>query len=64
MPVFNDLKDKKIDMLVYLTDLYIDFPDKPPKYKVLWGIMDNPEGKPPFGQAFHIRGEKHGRNRY
>ncbi len=42
-------------MLVYLTDLFIDFPETPPKYKVLWGVINNPGAQPaPFGETHHL----------
>lgn len=55
LPVFEYLEGKKPDMLVYLTDLYIDFPDNPPKYRVIWGVInrdDEPEA--PFGETHQL----------
>jgi predicted metal-dependent peptidase len=57
-PVFEYLEKHKVDMLVYLTDLYIDFPEEPPRYKVLWGVINR--GKEtdfqpaPFGETYHL----------
>ena len=58
LPVFSYLKDKHVDMLVYLTDLYIDFPQEPPNYKVIWGVV-NRGGETnfepaPFGETYHL----------
>jgi predicted metal-dependent peptidase len=55
LPVFNHLEKKYVDMLVYLTDLEIDFPEHPPRYKVLWGVINNPKiGPAPFGETHHL----------
>ncbi len=55
LPVFEYLEDKRPDMLVYLTDLYIDFPEDEPKYRVIWGVInrdDEPEA--PFGETHQL----------
>jgi hypothetical protein len=57
-PVFEYLEKHKVDMLVYLTDLFIDFPEEPPRYKVIWGVInrgkeDNFEPAP-FGETYHL----------
>lgn len=55
LPVFKYLEDKRPDMLVYLTDLYIDFPEKAPPYRVIWGVInreDEPEA--PFGETHQL----------
>jgi len=65
--VFEEIAKRKrpLDLLIYLTDLYIDFPDQAPKgYQVIWGIINNPEGEPPFGKAFHIKTEEEKRGRH
>lgn len=64
--VFDEIAKRKrpLDLLIYLTDLYIDFPDKAPKgYEVIWGIINNPDGHPPFGKEFHIKTDDEKRNR-
>ena len=63
LPVFKYLKDKKVGMLVYLTDLYIDFPpaeEKPP-YPVIWGVINRGEDEKlevPFGEIYHLQVDK------
>jgi len=45
-------------MLVYLTDLMIDFPgpgdDCYPEYPVIWGVINNPDAKAPFGETYSL----------
>ena len=55
LPVFEHLEKQKVDMLIYLTDLDIDFPDKKPRYPVIWGVINNPNRQAPFGESFHIK---------
>ncbi len=52
-PVFERIDEEGLnpDMLVYLTDAYVSFPAQAPSYPVVWGIVDNPEGKVPFGEV-------------
>jgi hypothetical protein len=40
------------DVLVYLTDLYGPFPDKPPPYPVIWGCVN--KQKAPWGETIYI----------
>jgi predicted metal-dependent peptidase len=58
IPVFKELMDNPPGMLVYLTDLYIDFPEKGdecyPNYPVIWGVINNDEGKAPFGETYNL----------
>ncbi len=57
IPVFKHLETHKVDMLVYLTDLYIDFPEEPPRYKVIWGVINRKEESfepAPFGETYHL----------
>lgn len=57
-PVFEYLETHPFDMLVYLTDLFIDFPEEPPKnLEVIWAVINNEEGQAPFGRTFHIEVE-------
>lgn len=57
-PVFEYIETHPCDMLVYLTDLYIDFPETPPKnLEVIWAVLNNPEGEAPFGRTFHVEVE-------
>ena len=54
-PVFEYLEQHPFDMLVYLTDLFIDFPEEPPKgLEVIWAVLNNEKGEAPFGRTFHI----------
>jgi hypothetical protein len=57
-PVFEYLEKHKVDMLVYLTDLFIDFPDEPPRYKVIWGVINRGKDSnfepAPFGETYHL----------
>lgn len=51
-PVFKRLEDEKTKpaCLIYLTDLYGDFPEEPPSYPVLWVTVSR-DVEPPFGWA-------------
>lgn len=58
-PVFDYLRDNnvKTDLLVYITDLMISFPEHQPQEirQVVWAVVDNPDTeKPPFGDMIHI----------
>lgn len=58
-PVFDYIETHPFDMLVYLTDLFIDFPDNPPKnLEVIWAVINNEGGVAPFGRTFHIEVEE------
>lgn len=64
LPVFNYLEKKHVDMLVYLTDLEIDYPEVPPRYKVLWGVINNPKIQDaPFGETHHLEIDNPGKER-
>lgn len=63
LPVFNALIKHPPDMLIFLTDLYTDFPEKAPKYPVIWGIVNNPQGKAPWGENFHIETHEDGKKK-
>jgi predicted metal-dependent peptidase len=58
IPVFKELMDNPPGMLVYLTDLMIDFPEKGdecyPEYPVIWGVINNPDAKAPFGETYAL----------
>lgn len=59
LPVFEYLEEHRIktDLLLYLTDLYIDFPKEEPKIvrKTVWAVINNPEAQmPPFGEVIHV----------
>ena len=54
LPVFKYLEDKDPDILVYLTDLYIDFPDEEPPYPVIWAVINNESGTAPWGETYHL----------
>src|SRR5215472_14271328 len=53
-PVFEWCEKEMVkpDALVYLTDMYGDFPDKAPAYPVIWCATSDVKG--PFGDTVHI----------
>jgi predicted metal-dependent peptidase len=55
-PVFERIDEEGItpDMLVYLTDLYVSFPEHAPSYPVVWGAVDRGENMPPFGELVDV----------
>jgi predicted metal-dependent peptidase len=61
-PVFERIRDsrglaRKPALVVYFTDLEMPFPDKAPKYHVIWvytGHRPNPP-KPPFGEVITLQ---------
>jgi predicted metal-dependent peptidase len=57
-PAFEYLEEHGIEpaALIYLTDMYGDFPDTEPSYPVLWIQVGGTEAVlPPFGQHLHVR---------
>jgi predicted metal-dependent peptidase len=62
LPVFDLLKkpEYKTDLLVYLTDLEIDFPETPPPYEVIWGVIGQKDKtmRAPFGKTYHLTVEE------
>jgi predicted metal-dependent peptidase len=55
VPVFKWIEENNIEpeALVYLTDMYGDFPSKAPSYPVLWGSIS--KGVPaPFGEVVDV----------
>ena len=62
-PVFEKLEQEntKPSCLIYLTDLYGDFPDTPPDYPVLWGVVGTGATPPPFGYSVPLQMESHRR---
>jgi predicted metal-dependent peptidase len=54
-PPFEYVKKKHIEpmALIYLTDMYGDFPGSPPSYPVLWGSTTK-NLQAPFGQTLYI----------
>ena len=55
-PPFEYVDDNGITPvgLIYLTDLYGDFPDHPPGYPVMWWINSTCTDTPPFGHVVHL----------
>jgi predicted metal-dependent peptidase len=55
-PVFDRIDEEGLvpDMLVYLTDLYVSFPQHAPPYPVVWGAVDRGDNKPPFGELVDV----------
>jgi len=59
LPVFKYLEDNKIrtDLLVYFTDLEIDFPQNKPAIvrDMVWAVVNNPSrNEVPFGEILHV----------
>jgi predicted metal-dependent peptidase len=52
-PVFSLVRDASL--LVYLTDLELSIPAKPPSYPVLWVATRTHSRKPPFGTVISMR---------
>lgn len=54
-PVFEYVEEKKLKpvALLYLTDMYGSFPEKAPKYPVLWCATSSIKG--PFGKTLEIQ---------
>jgi predicted metal-dependent peptidase len=55
-PVFDRIDEEGLtpDMLVYLTDLGVSFPEHAPSYPVVWGAVDRGEQVPPFGELVDV----------
>lgn len=57
-PVFEQVEEDNItpELLIYLTDTYGSFPEKPPQYPVIWCVTVPPEqaGRIPFGQVVYL----------
>lgn len=65
-PVFKYVEDKKIapELLIYLTDSYGSFPDRPPKYPVIWVLTEEGlEDRIPWGLRTSIPGGRKARER-
>jgi len=60
-PVFDKIKEMGIqpELVIYLTDLYGQFPEKRPNYPVLWCVT-NQDAKAPWGQQVELPNEKDG----
>lgn len=58
-PPFTYLAEKKIrpDVLVYLTDLYGDFPEEKPAFPVCWVACDSGDNTAPFGWTVPLKTE-------
>jgi len=51
-PVFERLaREKNINLCVCFTDLYTDFPEVPPKCRVVWVVVNNNDATVPFGEV-------------
>lgn len=50
--LFKEIETRRIKPcgLVFFTDMYAEFPEKCPPYKVLWLVFGNYDGKAPFGR--------------
>jgi predicted metal-dependent peptidase len=53
-PAFDYVERERINpaLLVYFTDGWGDFPDRPPQYKVIWAMTT--DEKPPFGKVVRV----------
>lgn len=49
-PVFNEIK--RCSLLVFFTDGFGDYPERPPKYPVVWVLTDS--ANPPFGKSVKL----------
>ena len=55
-PAFDAATPYRPAALVYLTDLMGTFPERAPRFPVLWAVPRGTSGaKPPFGSVLHIR---------
>ncbi|MBC7219390.1 MAG: hypothetical protein H5T49_04580 [Hadesarchaea archaeon] len=56
IPVFEAIKNEKVQVLVYLTDGYGDYPSEAPGFDVVWVISRGGDPKrPPFGRVIELR---------
>lgn len=55
VPVFDEVSrlGHQPDLLVYLTDMFGDFPDVAPPYPVIWGSISGID-EAPFGDVIHV----------
>lgn len=56
-PVFKFIEEKwedKIDLLIYATDMYGDWPKKTPPYPVIWLNVSDWKGDVPFGKVIEM----------
>ena len=42
------------NLMVVMTDLYVDIPPQPKGVEILWVIFDNPDTEVPYGTAIHV----------
>lgn len=57
VPAFTYLREHRItpELVIALTDLYSDFPERKPPFPVLWCVPEDHHGeKPPWGQLVEI----------
>jgi len=56
-PAFDYIQEKGIDpaCMIYLTDLYGDFPKEPPEYPVMWVSVSQRGNKAPFGETVEMK---------
>jgi predicted metal-dependent peptidase len=60
-PVFKYISEHwedKIDLLIYATDMYGDWPKKHPPYPVIWLNVSDWKGDVPFGRVIQMEGDK------
>jgi len=55
-PVFAHCDESPPKVLIYLTDLYGEFPETPPNYPVIWATMTK-DADPPFGDVVRMQDE-------
>lgn len=56
-PAFDYIEEKGITpaCMIYLTDLYGDFPKEPPEYPVMWVSVSHKGNKAPFGETVEMK---------
>lgn len=52
IPALKELEDHNVDVAIYLTDMYGSFPQKAPKFPVIWAATSDIKG--PFGKTIYI----------
>lgn len=48
-PAFDAAAEYNPEVMVFITDLYGEFPDETPDYPVIWGMIEAGNQRPPFG---------------
>lgn len=58
-PVFELAEKKRARVLIFLTDGFGEFPEKPPRFTTVWAVTENgaPDSYFPFGKVLRIKSE-------